>query len=151
MDGEAPIILSDLARHAEAFRLDSDGLGESALSAARAGVVEHFSNQVDPDGVPWPELSRRYRAFKERHWPGLPINVREGLMRSELEGESSIEPGQAVYTAGQSAEGRAEIGYAEDPDPTSNRPPRKFVDLNPGSIAESDHLFDRHFEEKTQP
>ena len=150
MDPELGEILGDLQRHAGLFHLDQNGLGDRALDIAVNGVKDHFDAEVNPDGVPWPRLQADYKRWKDRHFPGQPIGVQEGLMRAEIDGERAVGGDSAEWTYGRSEEARQEAGWFQQGDPEQNRPERRFADLNPESTSRSDQLFDTHFEEGTR-
>jgi hypothetical protein len=149
MDPEHARIISDLADHAVLFDL-SDGLGDDVLDVAVGGVKSHFNAQLDPDGATWAELQSAYKRWKDKHYPGNPIGVQEGLMRDEIDGERKVDPDSAEWTYGHSDEARAEADWFTQGDPEQNRKPRPFADLNGDSIARSDQLLDTHFERGTQ-
>ena len=131
----------------QVFDLTGD-LGSSLISAARAGILNHFDNEVDPDGVPWAPLSSDYARAKARLFPGAKILVREGTLRAGINGTITTAPDSAIYTYGQTAEQRTKAGYAQEGDALGNRPPRPFIDLNAASIAESDQILDHQFDER---
>ena len=149
MDPEAAQIRADLDRHAGLFQLDQGGLGDDALDLAVNGVKDHFDQQVDPDGVPWPALSTDYSRWKQRHYPGEPMGVLERIMRPEIDGSRAIGPDSAEWTNGQTEEGKQHATWFQEGDPEQNRPERRFADLNADSIGKSNPLFDHHFEEGT--
>lgn len=48
----------------------------------RQGVMAQFTTEGSAKGSPWEPLSPEYGAWKEAHYPGAPILVRTGAMRS---------------------------------------------------------------------
>lgn len=138
-------ILNALDRHEHMFDLSDDSdLGDHALDIAVGGVKESFGQQQTPEGGPWPALSEGYERAKSRTHPGAPMGVREGLMRSELDGTRVVTDLAAVYTCGQSEPGRDEVDWFSSGG--GNRPPRPFVGFTDRSLSESDDLFLHHFE-----
>lgn len=131
----------------EIFDLSGE-LGSSLISAARAGIADHFDAEVDPDGVPWPELSSDYARAKARLFPGANILVAKGTLRAGIFGQPTTAPDSAVYTFGTNETDRQEAAWATEGDPLGNRPPRPFVDLNAESISESDQILDHQFDER---
>ena len=149
MTDDRSLVLTDLARHAELFDL-SGGLGDDALDTAIEGVERFFDAQTAPDGTPWPALSPGYANWKTKHFPGEPMGVLEGHLRSELDGERETKPHSATVTCGRSEEAIEHAEYMEEGDPEGNRPQRPFFGLNAESLPKSDALFDKHFEEGTR-
>lgn len=47
-------------------------------------VQAHYETQGRSTGGPWPPLSESYGAWKQKHWPGLPIGVLSGALRESL-------------------------------------------------------------------
>lgn len=47
-------------------------------------VTMHYESQGATSGEPWPPLSEAYGAWKQRHWPGMPIGVLSGATRESL-------------------------------------------------------------------
>lgn len=141
-------ILADLARHRAALDL-TGGLGKKLLDAQLAGQLDRFDRQVDPTGERWPELSEDYEKAKARKYPGQPIGVREGLMRSdsEMEGEPEITPTSAKRTYGKTRAARDEAEWFQEGDPTQNRPPRPFVGLSSDDEAKADQIIQEHLRE----
>ena len=126
----------------------SSPLGEALIAAVRAGIGDHFDNEVDPDGVPWPVLSGDYARAKAKLFPGANILVRTGTLRDGIAGQPTTAPDSAIYTFGQNDVQRQEASWAIEGDPAANRPPRKFVDLTAESIGDSDQLLDDHFDQR---
>lgn len=50
----------------------------------RHGVEEQFMTEGDAGGTPWAPLSPDYGAWKDAHYPGMPLLVRTGEMRHQL-------------------------------------------------------------------
>lgn len=44
----------------------------------------NFTTAGGATGNPWPPLSVKYQAWKQKHWPGLPTNVLSGALRESL-------------------------------------------------------------------
>lgn len=47
-------------------------------------VQVHYETQGRSTGEGWPALSEAYGAWKQKHWPGLPIGVLSGATRESL-------------------------------------------------------------------
>lgn len=47
-------------------------------------VETHYTTQGRSTGEAWPPLSEAYGAWKQKHWPGLPIGVLSGATRESL-------------------------------------------------------------------
>lgn len=47
-------------------------------------VTAHYETQGASTGSRWQMLSPRYDAWKQKHWPGLPIGVLTGATRESL-------------------------------------------------------------------
>ena len=76
MSPDAVRILAAISRHATAFDLTSDKLGESLCKVFTDGVQATIAAEQDPDGTPWADLSEAYAEEKARRFPGKPIGVR---------------------------------------------------------------------------
>ena len=90
------------------------------------------------DGRKWVRLSPRYRARKARDFPGRPILVRTGALRSALTGGSGsrVRKTKKTLTVGASGE-QAEIGTYHQLGTSSMpaRPPIKFDPrIKPGTL-----------------
>jgi phage gpG-like protein len=62
-----------------------------ALHRIARNLAAHNAENFDTEGVTgvygrWAPLSPKYRAWKEKHYPGKPILVRTGALRRELTG-----------------------------------------------------------------
>lgn len=150
MDDQARKILEDLDSHRDIFDMDRNDLGENLLDVAVDGVQQRFDSQTDPDGQAWPQLQSEYKRWKDKNYPGEPIGVLEGLMRSEIDGERAIETNSAEWTYGKTQEARDEATWFSEGDPVQNRKPRPFADLNEQSVRRSDQILDNHFERETR-
>lgn len=47
-------------------------------------VDTHYVTQGRSTGENWPPLSEAYAAWKQKHWPGIPIGVLSGALRESL-------------------------------------------------------------------
>lgn len=47
-------------------------------------VDTHYATQGRSTGEGWPALSEAYGAWKQKHWPGMPIGVLSGATRESL-------------------------------------------------------------------
>ena len=139
-------ILADLDRHAGLFDLSTD-LGSDLLTVATDGVKASFSAQSTADGSPWPALSTRYAAHKERFWPGRPMGVREGVMVEGLDGVQELAPEAATYTFGTSDVQRQEAEWFTEGDPIQNRPPRPFVGLTEDAKIQTREVCTRYLQD----
>ena len=85
-------LLKDLARFKEVFDLQRDLLAFRAHNVAVQVMLADMLAEVDPDGMPWPELSELYAKWKSQHFPGNPMAVLYGVMKTEenLRGEPSV-------------------------------------------------------------
>lgn len=90
-----------------AFRV----IGERVQAAAR----EQFETQGSRGGERWTKLSDDYREWKDRHFPGRPILVRQGGMKGAVLDPSAIhasrhrmifEPRNGYLAAHQAGKGR---------------------------------------------
>lgn len=145
MSPDALRILGDLARHARAFDLAIDKLGEGLCAAFTDGVAATIAAEQAPDGSPWPDLSAAYAERKGRAHPGQPMGVAEGLMAdpAEVAGDVIVlGPGAALVTYGVTEEARAEAAAFQAGDPARNRPPRPFWGWTPASAAAARDLLD---------
>lgn len=70
------------------FQLDSRNVTPlwDSLSASFAYYMRRqFSSQGAELGTPWPDIqSRRYKALKDRYYPGQPVLVQKGILRDSL-------------------------------------------------------------------
>lgn len=47
-------------------------------------IDTNYVTQGRSSGEGWPPLSESYGAWKQKHWPGIPIGVRSGALRESL-------------------------------------------------------------------
>ena len=80
MSPDARRILAALKRHASAFDITRDGLGQSLCQAATDAIAANFADERAPDGSAWADLSAEYAAEKAKRHPGKPIGVVLGLL-----------------------------------------------------------------------
>ena len=107
MANDAESIIDRLNRHKSIFDLNKRDLGDHLLNIAQGTTERNFNSEESPDGSPWVQLTDGYHEFKEAHWPGNPIGVRTGEMRSEIVagGERQIELDSASITLGDGPNG----------------------------------------------
>ena len=129
-------ILADLRRHAAAFDLGADKLGESLCAAFTDGVQASIAAGEAPDGTRWDDLSDAYAARKAVTHPGKPIGVAEGVMSdpAEVAGDVIVLGADAaMVTYGMTEEAREEAAAFQQGDPARNRPARPFWGWTPAS------------------
>jgi hypothetical protein len=71
----------DFSRFAEVVH-DWRPAFEKIVADFKAGEIRQFATEGEYGSGGWPELSPRYAKWKEQHWPGRPILVASGLLRT---------------------------------------------------------------------
>lgn len=144
MTADSARIIADLERHARAFDMTEDKLGESLCAAFTNGVATSIAAQQAPDGTPWADLSEAYAEQKSRSYPGKPIGVRLGLMAAsdEVAGDVIVlAPETAMVTYGVTPEARDEAAWFQRGDPGQNRPARPFWGMTPAAESETQRIL----------
>jgi hypothetical protein len=73
-------IIGDLQRHKTIF--DPVNVGEEVCDIIAEEILVCMDAQVSPDGTPWEPLSIAYEYWKNKHYPGEPMAVLEGHMKT---------------------------------------------------------------------
>jgi hypothetical protein len=102
-------------------------------SLFKAQMVEQFETEGKMSGKSWPKLSDAYAAWKEQKYPGNPIGVLTGAMRSAMIGgvgySELILPTSASYGMSESSPA---VGYAHYfNDGTEKMPARPVIRVTP--------------------
>jgi hypothetical protein len=151
---ELEAIKRHLGRHAHIFDLDQHGLGDKLLDIAADAILEYMDRELDPDGNRWDELSEHYADWKGDHFPGKPMAVLHGVMKTKdnLDGERDITRERAAATFGRDDQSRQEaVWFQEGYNDTDSKgrerhqPARPFYSFNPLAIARADQYLSRHF------
>lgn len=112
-------------------------LQETAGILERA-VGEQFATEgVSGTGRAWQPLSPDYQAWKDEHYPGRPLMVREGALRGELTTDAGIKelsPDRLVFGS--------DLDYAiYHQQGRGHNPARRLIDLNVGVRRSIDRAF----------
>lgn len=86
-------------------------------------VGQQFGTEGGHSGEPWAQLSPKYAAWKEEHFPGMPILVATGDMRA-----AALSP-EAIFVTGDSLTYSVEAPAGWHQDGTENMPARPLVRL----------------------
>lgn len=83
MPGQAPLVrgLQRFASEVENWR---PFWSDYFRDAWYRHVQVHYETQGRSTGEQWPPLSEAYGAWKQKHWPGIPIGVLSGATRESL-------------------------------------------------------------------
>lgn len=146
MSPRAAKICWALERHAAAFDLTRDGLGERLLTIASNGAYHALLRGEDADGNELAALSEDYAAWKEKRYPGRPIGILEHEMAKwvHFQGERAIAPDLATVTYGRNEEAKQEAAWFIEGSQEQNRPPRPFWGLTEDAVKESTEYLTKH-------
>lgn len=137
-------ILRDLGRIAHALDFDRHDLGEDLLDLTADAIRRQMDDELDPDGNRWDELSDEYAEWKARHYPGKPMAVLAGLMKSrpELEGQRHIVQAEARMVYGITDEAKALAEWFQEGN-DHGRPARPFYYFDDTAIQLADDRLNR--------
>lgn len=85
--GQAPLIRG-LSRFAEGINDFSPYWQDYLLPAWYRSVGSHYETQGATTGERWAPLTARYAAWKQKHWPGMPIGVLTGDTKASVTNQS---------------------------------------------------------------
>lgn len=136
----------DMHAYRACFDFTRDGLGHAVIDETAGAMLAMMDNEVDPEGKPWSPLSRKYAAWKSEHFPGNPMAVLYGLMKTQanIVGETRVADRLIEMEFGTSDEAKAEAGWFQEGNP--NQPPRPFYALGDYAIEVVDRVMDDRFE-----
>ena len=137
--------LGDTAVYSRAFKMTarqaedlSEPLAEIGLRVI-AAVGQQFLTEGEWGGTPWPQMSPRYALWKEEHYPGRPLLVREALMRRAMldpEGSLFVSPKLMIYQPD------SDIAlYHQEGVPERNLPPRPMLAFPAAELHEWDRIM----------
>ena len=112
-----------------------------------ADVGEQFASEGGWGGSSWAPLSDRYSVWKEMHYPGMPLLVATGAMRSAmLDPASSLDvgPHRLVY------EPHSDIAIYHQ-DGTEVMPARPMIDIPVLELREWDRVIVRWLQATSDP
>jgi hypothetical protein len=134
---------------ADAMDLTHKDLALDLLEIAIEEIRNNIDAGLDCDGRAFRSLEPRYKAWKDKEYPGRPIGILTGFMTSDeqMRGERHITPHSAVMTYGTVLEARDQAGYFQESenekgDITPNRP---FYGLTKQAIKRMDDRVDKAF------
>lgn len=143
--GDLITIAADINRLADCFHFRREGFGEALMDAAAEGILVAMDAQEDPDGNPWAPLSERYRDWKSRKFPGNPMAVLYGVMKTEenIRGQRLVLSTMAIMTFGTDDLAKQEAEWFQEGN--ENQPPRPFYAFTRASVEACDGLCDERF------
>lgn len=135
-------ILAALDRHVRYFDLDRNDLAEDLMDIATEEIRRSMDAETDPDGNPWPALSGDYAKWKAKHFPGNPMAVLHGVMKTDaqLRGNRNVAPDRCRMTYGLDQRARDEATWFQE-----GPPERRFWGLSAAAITRMNARLDRHF------
>lgn len=145
-----------LARAFEATAREAEDMSEP-LARYGAYLIQEVGRQFGTEGArggePWQRLTAAYEAWKETHYPGRPILVRSGALRSAALSPHAVTvtPRRLVYeiddanaSGGTRSTGdrvdRGQLAYWHQTG-GGRLPERRIVDLNMDARRELDRIF----------
>lgn len=90
---------------------------------------EQFDTVGARSGRPWAPLSPRYEAWKQRHFPGMPILQLTGMMRGQFGMGVGMLTEISPMKLSMTPSGVPYAGIHQQGSPVTNLPMRKVVDL----------------------
>ena len=147
--GQHEKIVAELRDAEHAFDLDRNGIGTAIMAHAVDGIMWNMIQELDPDGLPWDDLSPSYEAWKKTVAPGKPIGVLHGLMRTmdQLAGVQLVTTNFASMTYGTDPVARVEATKFQEGGIVTGtaQPPRPFYGLTREALDDIDAEFDARF------
>lgn len=139
--------LSDTVMYSRAFEATarqaedlSVPLGEIGLRVI-AAVGQQFETEGQWAGTPWAPLSDKYARWKEQHYPGRPLLVRERIMRQQM-----LDPATSLFVSPLQMMYQPESDIAihhQEGVPERNLPARPMVAFPPTELREWDRVMVR--------
>jgi phage virion morphogenesis protein len=124
------------------LRLALADIGEYNLRATR----ERAKEEVTPEGIPWVELSWKYKAYKDKKRPGVPklkfdFHMLGDMLSSDV-GEDQVDTGtNAPYGALHQWGGTSDM-----PDGPAQVPARKWLGASDDDVDEMGRILADHLE-----
>ena len=140
-------IIAELERMKHTFDFAFEDLGQHIAEANAAGIMAFMDAELDPGGSPWPELSERYAAWKERYYPGYPMARLYGVMKTDeqLIGSLFVSSTLLRQQYGTTEEAQQEAAWFSEGN--DRQPPRPFYEFNDLSCARIADVLDARFDE----
>jgi hypothetical protein len=143
-------ILNDFGKMASCFDLVRGNLWHDVCDLVAGCIHVQMDMELDPDGVPWADLSPTYAQWKQGVAPGRPIGELFGVMKTmtQLTGEVIVTRNQITQKYGVDDVAKTEAWkFTEGGLATgTNQPPRPFYEFNTAAIAALDGWFDHVFQ-----
>lgn len=141
-------VLRDLERHKTIFDLDRDGLGEALMDVDARVILKNMDRQEDFDGNPWPPLSEGYGLWKNATYPGKPMAVLLGHMKTEeqVKGMRRVTARDATMVFGVDELARDEATWFQEG--SADQPPRRFYGQSAEANQLKDELLQKHLEDR---
>lgn len=138
----------DTLTHALDF--DRAGLGDTLVAAAAEEIFRAMDQESSPVSGPWPALSPGYDAWKSAHYPGQPMAVLLGHMKTleQLTGLYRITTDDIRQVYGIDADARALATWFQEGH--GNQPPRPFYEFGPIVVDRLNQVVDQHFARMTR-
>jgi hypothetical protein len=145
MSAQFHVLEREIKAHAYVFAFNRNQLGQAIMEAAAKDILRAMKLQGDPDAIPWARLTPLYKAWKQKHYPGQPISVLLGHMRTlaQLLGEQWIQRDEMRQTYGVDALAKDLATWFQEGD--THQKPRPFYFFGPIGEARIGRVLDARF------